>query len=166
MAERVNGKWLVGRVGVDAGMVMVGDPCYLDKFTDHEYDDAKVDAQKAKGKYDYSYSGACAATLSENSAGELGRADAVAVSSGYGDGVYPVYAHYNHEGRIERLEVVFVPDEEEEDVEEDEEKEYSCHECDTDLTEDEVTWATDDGVLTMNGNPYCDGCLPEEKEEN
>ena len=48
---------------------------------------------------------------------------------------------------------------------EDEEKEYSCHECDTDLTEDEVTWATDDGVLTMNGNPYCDGCLPEEKEE-
>jgi hypothetical protein len=164
MAERINGKWLVGRVGVDAGMVMVGDPCYLDKFTDHDFDDAKVEAQKAKGKYEYSYSGACAATLGENSAGELGRADAVAVSSGYGDGVYPVYAHYNHEGRIERLEVVFVPDEEEEDVEEDE-KEFSCHECDTDLTEDEVTWATDDGVLTMNGNPYCDGCLPEEKEE-
>jgi hypothetical protein len=165
MAERINGKWLVGRVGVDAGMVMVGDPCYLDKFTDHDFDDAKVEAQKAKGKYEYSYSGACAATLGENSAGELGRADAVAVSSGYGDGVYPVYAHYNHEGRIERLEVVFSGNDDE-DVEEDEEKEYSCHECDTDLTEDEVTWATDDGVLTMNGNPYCDGCLPEEKEEN
>jgi hypothetical protein len=165
MADRKNGKWLVGRVGVDAGMVMVGDPCYLDKFTDHDFDDEKVEAQKAKGKYEYSYSGACAATLGENSAGELGRADAVAVSSGYGDGVYPVYAHYNHEGRIERLEVVFVNDDEEEDVEEDE-KEYSCHECDTDLTEDEVTWATADGVLTMNGNPYCDGCLPEEKEED
>ena len=165
MADRKNGKWLVGRVGVDAGMVMVGDPCYLDKFTDHEYDDAKVDAQRRKQKYDYSYSGACAATLGENLAGELGRADAVAVSSGYGDGVYPVYAHYNHEGRIERLEVVFVSDEEEEDVEEDEE-EFSCYECDGSLTEDEATWATADGVLTMNGNPYCDACLPEEKEEN
>ena len=164
MAERKNGKWLVGRVGVDAGMVMVGDPCYLDKFTDHEYDDAKVEAQKAKGKYDYSYSGACAATLGENSAGELGRADAVAVSSGYGDGVYPVYAHYNHEGRIERLEVVFSGNDDE-DVEEDEE-EISCHECDGSLTEDEAIWATVDGVLTMNGNPYCDACLPEEKEEN
>jgi len=164
MAERINGKWLVGRVGVDAGMVMVGDPCYLDKFTDHEYDDAKVEAQKAKGKYDYSYSGACAATLGENSAGELGRADAVAVSSGYGDGVYPVYAHYNHEGRIERLEVVFSGNDDE-DVEEDEE-EFSCHECDGSLTEDEATWATADGVLTMNGNPYCDACLPEEKEED
>lgn len=166
MAERKNGKWLVGRVGVDAGMVMVGDPCYLDKFTDHEFDDEKVEAQRASGKYDYSYSGACAATLSENSAGQLGIGDAVAVSSGYGDGVYPVYAHYNHEGRIERLEVVFViNDEDEDDVQEDEE-EYLCHECDGALTEDEVIWATADGVLTMNGNPYCDACLPEEKEDN
>lgn len=164
MAERTNGKWLVGRVGVDAGMVMVGDPCYLDKFTDHEFDDQKVETQKAKGKYDYSYSGACAATLSEDGAGELGRADAVAVSSGYGDGVYPVYAHYNHEGRIVRMEVVF-NGEDDEDVEEDDE-EYSCHECDTNLTEDEVIWATEDGVLTMNGNPYCDACLPEEKEDD
>ena len=170
MADRKNGKWLVGRVGVDAGMVMVGDPCYLDKYGKESSDgfewvESEVDAQKIKQKYDYSYSGACAATLGENSAGELGLASAVAVSSGYGDGVYPVYAHYNHEGRIERLEVVFVPDDEEEDVEEDE-KEYSCHECDTDLTEDDVIWATADGVLTMNGNPYCDGCLPEEKEED
>lgn len=166
MAERRNGKWRVGQVGVDAGMVMVGDPCYLDKFTDHEYDDKKVETQMAKRRYDYSYSGACAATLSEEKAGQLGIGDAVAVSSGYGDGVYPVYAHYNHEGRIERLEVVFVNnDEDEDDVQEDEE-ELSCHECDGGLTEDEAIWATADGVLTMNGNPYCDACLPEEKEDN
>jgi hypothetical protein len=168
MADRKNGKWLVGRVGVDAGMVMVGDPCYLDKYGKESSDgfewvESEVDAQKTKQKYDYSYSGACAATLGENLAGELGRADAVAVSSGYGDGVYPVYAHYNHEGRIERLEVVFSGNDDE-DVEEDEE-EFSCHECDGSLTEDEATWATADGVLTMNGNPYCDACLPEEKEE-
>ena len=170
MADRKNGKWLVGRVGVDAGMVMVGDPCYLSNYgkkssDGFEWVEGEVEAQKTANEFEYSYSGACAATLSDNSAGELGNGSAVAVSSGYGDGQYPVYAHYNHEGRIERLEVVFVPDEEEEDVEEDEEKEYSCHECDTDLTEDDVIWATADGVLTMNGNPYCDGCLPEEKEE-
>lgn len=121
MAERKNGKWLVGRVGVDAGMVMVGDPCYLDKFTDHEWNNEKIEAQKAKGKYDYSYSGACAATLSENSAGELGLSSAVAVSSGYGDGVYPVYAHYNDDGRIVRMEVVF-SGEDEDDVAEDEDE--------------------------------------------
>jgi hypothetical protein len=133
MAERVNGKWLVGRVGVDAGMVMVGDPCYLDKYGKESSDgfewvESEVDAQKTKQKYDYSYSGACAATLGDNLAGELGRADAVAVSSGYGDGVYPVYAHYNHEGRIERLEVVF-SGEDDDDVEEDSDDTEECVEC-------------------------------------
>ena len=126
MAERKNGKWLVGRVGVDAGMVMVGDPCYLDNYGKKSSDGfewvaTEVEAQKTANKFDYSYSGACAATLSENSAGELGLASAVAVSSGYGDGVYPVYATYNGEGRIVRLEVSFDSSDEEEDVEDDEE---------------------------------------------
>lgn len=154
MAERKNGKWLVGRVGVDAGMVMVGDPCYLDKFTDHDYDDEKVETQMKKGKYDYSYSGACAATLGENSAGELGRADAVAVSSGYGDGVYPVYAHYNHEGRIERLEVVFVGDDED-DVEEDDDSEIECEDCGGSFEQ-------------IHGEQKCESCQEEadEKEDS
>ena len=130
MAERVNGRYKVGQVGVDAGMVMVGDPCYLDKFTDHDWDDAKVEAQKASGKYDYSYSGACAATLSDNGAGQLGRGDAVAVSSGYGDGVYPVYATYNHEGRIVKLEVIFDADSDEDSDEDDwNDDEIECEDC-------------------------------------
>ena len=130
MRERKNGRYKVGEVGVDAGMVMVGDPCYLDKFTDHDFDDAKVEAQKASGKYDYSYSGACAATLSDNGAGQLGRGDAVAVSSGYGDGVYPVYATYNHEGRIVKLEVIFDADSDE-DADEDDynDDEIECEDC-------------------------------------
>jgi hypothetical protein len=154
MAERVNGKWLVGRVGVDAGMVMVGDPCYLDKYGKESSDgfewvESEVDAQKTKQKYDYSYSGACAATLGDNLAGELGRADAVAVSSGYGDGVYPVYAHYNHEGRIERLEVVF-SGEDDDDVEEDSDDTEECVEC-------------GENFESLGGSK-CDEC--EEKEEN
>lgn len=62
---------------------------------------------------DYSYAGACAATLGEDNGGQLnyarGHAGAgVAVSSGYGDGVYPVYAHYNKEGRVKKVEIVFI----------------------------------------------------------
>ena len=156
MGERVNGRYKVGEVGVDAGMVMVGDPCYLDKFTDHDFDDAKVEAQKTKGKYEYSYSGACAATLSENHAGQLGRGDAVAVSSGYGDGVYPVYATYNHEGRIVKLEVIFDADSDE-DAEDDEDNddEIDCEDCGSAFEQ-------------IHGEQKCESCQEEadEKEED
>lgn len=153
MSERKNGRYKVGEVGVDAGMVMVGDPCYLDKFTDHEYDDAKVEAQKASGKYDYSYSGACAATLSDNSAGQLGRGDAVAVSSGYGDGVYPVYATYNHEGRIVKLEVIFDADSDE-DADED------------DYNDDEIECEDCGGAFEqIHGEQKCESCQEEADEK-
>lgn len=107
----------IGSVGVDSGQVMVGDPCYLDKYgkgssDGFDYVDSEVDAQTAASKYEYSYSGACAASLSMHGGGELGHADAVSVSSGYGDGVYPVYATYNSDGRVAKLEVVFVSEDE------------------------------------------------------
>jgi hypothetical protein len=159
MAERKNGKWLVGRVGVDAGMVMVGDPCYLSDYgkkssDGFEWVEGEVEAQKTANEFEYSYSGACAATLSENSAGELGNGSAVAVSSGYGDGQYPVYAHYNHEGRIERLEVVFVPDEEEEDVEED------------DYNDDEIECEDCGGAFEqIHGEQKCESCQEEADEK-
>jgi hypothetical protein len=134
-------------------MVMVGDPCYLDKFTDHEYDEVKVDAQKTSGKYEYSYSGACAATLSDNSAGQLGRGDAVAVSSGYGDGVYPVYATYNHEGRIVKLEVIFDADSDE-DADED------------DYNDDEIECEDCGGAFEqIHGEQKCESCQEEADEK-
>ena len=148
MEDRKNGRYKVGEVGVDAGMVMVGDPCYLSDYgkksaDGFEWVESEVDAQKSTKKFDYSYSGACAATLSDDSAGELGRASAVAVSSGYGDGVYPVYAHYNHEGRISKLEVVFVAEDDEEYENEDED-ETECVECGKDFESD--------------GNDACEEC--------
>jgi hypothetical protein len=121
--DRKNGRYRVGSVGVDAGMVMVGDPCYLDKWgkdsaNGTEYIDNEVAEQQESGEYKYTYSGACAATLGEHGAGELGNADAVAVSSGYGDGVYPVFATYNHDGRIVKLEVIFDGDHGDDDSDE------------------------------------------------
>lgn len=57
---------------------------------------------------EFSYRGCCQATLSDRGAGqliyELGHAG-VAFRSGYGDGVYPVYATYNEDGRIIKVEV-------------------------------------------------------------
>lgn len=128
MSERKNGRYEVGKVGVDAGMVMVGDPCYLDGYgkdsTDgFNYVQAEIERQQKAKKFDYSYSGACAATLSENSAGQLGLASAVAVSSGYGDGVYPVFATYNDDGRIVKLEVIFEGEDEDYESDNDDEDE-------------------------------------------
>ena len=59
-----------------------------------------------KTNKDYSYDGCCNATLSKkqgDSVGGLG----VAVSSGYGDGEYPVYAHYNDDGRVALVVIDF-----------------------------------------------------------
>ena len=154
MSERKNGRYKVGQVGVDAGMVMVGDPCYLDNYgkkssDGFEFVETEVDSQKASGKYDYSYSGACAATLSDNSAGQLGFADAVAVSSGYGDGVYPVYATYNDDGRIVKLEVVFDADEDEDDWEDDE---IECEDCGGAFSQ-------------VHGEQKCEACQEEADEK-
>jgi len=60
----------------------------------------------------FGYNGCCKATISKNRGGQLnykmGHAGAgVAVSSGYGDGVYPVIAHYNDEGRVAKVEIIF-----------------------------------------------------------
>lgn len=103
MAKK-KGEWeLVGRCGVDSGQLMIIDPCYLSDWVDNDCDD-KV------GKSSMSYAGACKATLSEDMYGQLhnkiGIDLAVAFSSGYGDGLYPVYARKNEDGRVVEVKVV------------------------------------------------------------
>lgn len=87
---------LAGAVTVDSGQILLGDPCYLDTWESkyENFDDYKTKAGE------YSYLGAANATLSENGFGEIGEGSAVVVSSGYGDGYYPVYVKRNEEGRI------------------------------------------------------------------
>ncbi len=81
---------LVGWVGVDSGQLMVCDPCYI--TGEFESDEFQPDKPNEDGNYPFTYNGACGATLSDERAGQLGIASAVAFSSGLGDGVYPVYA--------------------------------------------------------------------------
>lgn len=96
---------LIGQFSVDSGQAMVGDPCYLDEWQpwnseEHNFED------HPQHKGEYGYLGACNATL-EKGFGQLGMASAVAFSTGYGDGLYPVYAHINEDGRIGMVVIDF-----------------------------------------------------------
>jgi hypothetical protein len=104
---------IIGYFGVDSGQVMIGDPCYLGKFKNDEYRDKQV------GKSNYSYSGACKETMSKEQGGtlknDIGAEMAVVASTGFGDGSYPVIAHYENYGengqddiRIKKLEILFI----------------------------------------------------------
>lgn len=105
---------LIGYVAVDSGQVLITDPGYLSSWGKEGFGEA--------GEGHYSYGGACSTTLAVGSAGQLnfkaGHAGAgVVSSSGYGDGMYPVYAHFEETEdwgkRIARLEIVFIEDEDE-----------------------------------------------------
>jgi hypothetical protein len=101
---------LIGHFAVDSGQAIVGDPCYLDEWELWNEETEKFDDYtKNKGKY--GYLGACEATITKGY-GELGMATAVAFSTGYGDGLYPVYAEINEDGRVARVVIEFVGDDE------------------------------------------------------
>lgn len=97
----------IGSFAVDSGQAMVGDPCYLDEWQ-ATYDNFQ-DYPKHEGKY--GYLGACEATL-KNGYGTLGSGNSVVFSTGYGDGLYPVYAEFNDDGRIAKIVIDFIDDEE------------------------------------------------------
>jgi len=91
-----------GSFGVDSGQAMVGDPAYLD-----DWDTNKNEDWDLEGKFgQYSYQGASATTLKDNY-GELGTGTAVVFSTGWGDGLYPVYAKLNDEGRVSMIVIDF-----------------------------------------------------------
>jgi hypothetical protein len=99
---------LIGRFAVDSGQAMVGDPCYLDEWDTNKNDKWDLDGKVGQ----YSYQGASATTLKDNY-GELGMASAVVFSTGYGDGLYPVYAEINDDNRVARIVIEFVGEDEE-----------------------------------------------------
>ena len=99
----LTGLTYAGSFSVDSGQAMVGDPCYLDKF-EHWPDGTPFDHEENAGKY--SYLGACGVTLKEGY-GEIGSADAVVFSTGYGDGLYPVYVKLNDDGRVGMVVIDF-----------------------------------------------------------
>jgi len=81
-----NNLHLIGQFSVDSGQAIVGDPCYLNNW-------------KTLGK----------------GFGQLGGSSAVAFSTGYGDGLYPVYADINEDGLIGLIVIDFTGEYEVED---------------------------------------------------
>jgi hypothetical protein len=100
---------LVGSFAVDSGQAMVGDPCYLDGWKTNEGEEWELEGKAG----DYSYHGASAMTLSAT-AGVLGAGRAVVFSTGYGDGLYPVYVKYDDNGRVVKVVIDFEGDLDEE----------------------------------------------------
>jgi hypothetical protein len=79
----LEGWFLEGHVAVDSGQMMLCDPCYIK----HDFASSR--------DVGVNYESACQATLADGRAGQLGNEHcqvlAFVSSSGWGDGVYPVY---------------------------------------------------------------------------
>ena len=86
---------LAGHIGVDSGQIMIGDPCYLDGWDNNKDEEWNPEGKEGQ----YSYQGV-SATTSKDAYGQIGGGLAVAMSSGYGDGQYPVYVQLNEDGRV------------------------------------------------------------------
>jgi hypothetical protein len=99
--------WIkAGEISVDAGIVMVGDPCYLaDDIENHPVKDWNNFCEMLDQPIyatDVKYP-----TIKQLDFAAGHKGLGVVVSSGYGDGVYPVYVKKNSEGRIVELKVKF-----------------------------------------------------------
>lgn len=101
---------LIGQFAVDSGQAMVGDPCYLDDWKPWNHKEVNFE-DHVNRVGEYGYLGACNATLGKGF-GQLGN-QAVAFSTGYGDGLYPVYANINEDGRITKVVIIFDEEDEE-----------------------------------------------------
>jgi hypothetical protein len=104
-------KTLIGRFAVDSGQAMIGDPCYLDDWKKWDRDVNKFEEHVDKVG-EYGYLGACNATIT-NGYGELNQGSSVVFNTGWGDGVYPVYADIDDEGVIRSVTINFANDEDE-----------------------------------------------------
>ena len=97
-------KALIGHVGVDAGLLMVGDPCYF------------VGKDAAINDVCESWDQACSEIFNEFDRDvpfnvyELG----VAISTTHGDGYYPVYLETTESGRRRLIVDLDYPEEDEE----------------------------------------------------
>ena len=89
----------IGLVGVDAGMIWVGDPCYVIGPDASFAPDTRMDFVNA--------------TITEEKANgvpwstPLGSVTGVCVGGFGGDGVYPVYAEIGESGLVLSVKVVF-----------------------------------------------------------
>lgn len=106
-----------GVIGVDAGLCWIGDPCYI--LHKDDVDDRKP---KSIGKNWMEFCNSLGTdypTVKQFHYDMGHEGLGMCVSTGYGDGVYPVFVTKNSEGRVVRVTIEFIPYENEEAFEED-----------------------------------------------
>lgn len=104
----------VGNIGVDAGLCWIGDPCYIIgqennipfKFWSDFFDEIYPKNQLPNDS-EISKNGSKSFNYKTGHEG-LG----IVVSTGHGDGFYPVYVTKNKEGLIKSVTVIFIDDDE------------------------------------------------------
>jgi hypothetical protein len=108
---------LAGTVGVDAGLLWLGDPCYC-VTPDCDSHPAKTWTEFCEHLGKIEKDGVAQWGFVPGGDG-LG----VSVSTGYGDGEYPVYVKRTRGGRVAEVRVVFIGDEADEVMSDDDEDE-------------------------------------------
>lgn len=103
-AKRSSGFETIGVIGVDAGLCWVGDPCYC--VTPDAGNHPAVSWAAFCERLDQSGHDQQGFTAFPYALGHEGLG--IAVSTGYGDGEYPVQIRRNAEGRIAELRVLFI----------------------------------------------------------
>ncbi len=87
----------VGDVDVDAGLIWVGDPCYV----------MGSDSSHGPKTWDDFWPKTCAPGVNAQVSAPLGDGVGFAIQSGWGDGTYSVYVQ-RKEGRIAAVKVEFL----------------------------------------------------------
>ena len=98
----------VGQVGVDAGILYLGDPCYVLHQEEPPPEIGKNWADFCDKLSDDCYTST-----------QIGKCTGVVVSTGVGDGLYSVYVKYSDLGswgkRVKEVKVVFLDDSDDEE---------------------------------------------------
>ena len=91
-------KKIIGQVGVDSGSLLISDPSYINDHFSIEGDDI-YDIYPDKDRHRQ--------ISTKKTKNTIKIPIAMTVQTGWGDGVYPVTAHYHTDGRIAKVEIVF-----------------------------------------------------------
>src|SRR5215831_3757807 len=92
----------IGALPVDAGMMMLSDPCYVLPDPDEpEKRDPKIYERICREIGDKPY-----VLLSSNNSGMN---DVLVAKTGYGDGIYPVFAELDENDRVMAITICFQP---------------------------------------------------------
>ena len=92
----------IGNISVDAGICMIGDPCYSIQgprsFTWEKFCDSMNRNNIDKNNYCEPFT----------------QGEGIVVRTGWGDGSYPVYVKKTRQGRIAEVRIVFIEESEDE----------------------------------------------------